>query len=401
MSDAAPTEVRSAGASESAARSPATEVQHGELSPPPRGRVWLVRVLIWGATVLAVLGMFAIWFNRQLLNPNNWANTSTKLLENSDVRTATSNYLVDQLYANVNVAGELKSRLPPMFQSLAGPVAGALQNAAVSAAERALANPKVQDAWRAANRAADEALVSIVNGGKGAVKVTGGEVTLNLTSIVADVTNRLGLPNVSSKLPASAANVKVLNSEKIKFVQDAGKALKGLALLLTIIVPLLYALAIFLAQGRRRQALMTVGFAIVFAGVLVLAGRKIVESSVVNSLVKHDANKPAASAIASIATSMLAEIAGAFVVVGVPLIVAAWFAGPARLAVKGRGAIAPFLRDHADWTFGIVAVLMLLIFIWGPIPAMHRPAGIIVFLALALGGTAVLRHQTAREFPDA
>jgi hypothetical protein len=170
---------------------------------------------------------------------------------------------------------------------------------------------------------------------------------------------------------------------------------------LTIIVPLLYALAIFLARGRRRRALMTVGLAIVFAGVLVFVGRKIVESSVVNSLVKHDANKPAASAIVSIATSMLAEIAGAFVVVGVPLIVAAWFAGPARLAVKGRRAIAPLLRDHADWTFGVVAVVMALIFVWGPIPAMHRPAGIIVFLALALGGTAVLRRQTAREFPDA
>ena len=44
---------------------------------------------------------------------------------------------------------------------------------------------------------------------------------------------------------------------------------------------------------------------------------------------------------------------------------------------------------------------MALIFVWGPIPAMHRLAGIIVFLALALFGTEVLRRQTAAEFPDA
>ncbi len=43
---------------------------------------------------------------------------------------------------------------------------------------------------------------------------------------------------------------------------------------------------------------------------------------------------------------------------------------------------------------------MLLIFIWGPIPATHKPAGIIVFLGLALFGTEVLRRQTATEFPD-
>jgi hypothetical protein len=102
----------------------------------------------------------------------------------------------------------------------------------------------------------------------------------------------------------------------------------------------------------------------------------------------------------SIATSMLSEIAGAFVFVGIPLIAAAWFAGPARLAVRMRRAIAPFLREHPEATFGIVAGLLLLIFIWGPIPATTRPAGIIVFTVLAMFGTAVLRQQTAREFPE-
>jgi hypothetical protein len=103
--------------------------------------------------------------------------------------------------------------------------------------------------------------------------------------------------------------------------------------------------------------------------------------------------------VISIATSMLSEIAGAFVIVGVPLIAAAWLAGPARLATNARRVIAPFLRDQPAWTFAIVAFIMVLIFIWGPIPATHKPAGIIVFLALALFGTEVLRRQTATEFP--
>jgi hypothetical protein len=87
------------------------------------------------------------------------------------------------------------------------------------------------------------------------------------------------------------------------------------------------------------------------------------------------------------------------VFVGVPLIAAAWFAGPARLAVRMRRGIAPFLRDHPEATFGIVAGLLLLIFIWNPIPATSQLAGIIVFTVLAMFGTAVLREQTAREFP--
>jgi hypothetical protein len=366
----------------------------------PRERRWLVRVIIWGTTVLAVVAIFAVWANRQLLNPDNWANTSTRLLQNEKVREATSNYLVNQLYANVNVAEELKSRLPTQLQPLAAPVAGALQNLAITAAQRALANAHVQEGWKQANRAADETFIAIING-KGAVATNGGQVTLDLASIVTNITNRLGLPNVSSKLPPSVAHLTILKSKDLKAVQDGVKALKGLALLLTIIVPLLYALAIFLARRRRRQTLIQVGTAIVFAGLLVFAGRAILESQVTDSLVKVEANRPAAEAVMSIATAMLSEIAGAFVIVGIPLIAAGWFAGPARLAVKARRAIAPFLREQPGWTYGIVAGIMLLIFIWGPIPATHKPAGIIVFLALAFFGTAVLRRQTEAEFPHA
>jgi hypothetical protein len=398
--DAAPTQVQSAGATEDAAQSQATHAVHGERSPPKRGRVWLVRVLIWVTTVLAVLAILAVWANRQLLNPDNWSNTSTKLLQNAAVRDATSNYLVNQLYANVDVAGELEARLPAQLQPLAGPISGALRNVATTAAQKALAAPRVQDAWKQANKAADQTFVNIVNGGKGAAQVNGGEVSLNLAAIVTEITNRLGLPDLSAKLPPSVANLTILKSNQIKLVQDIGKALKGLALLLTIIVPLLYALAIWLARGYRRRTLMNVGIAIVFAGVLVFLARTAIVSQVTDSLVKTDSVRPAAMAVISIATSMLSEIAGAFVIVGVPLIAAAWFAGPARIAVRARRALAPFLRDRPDWTFGIVAAIMAVIFIWQPIPATGTLVGIIVFLALAFLGTVLLRRQTAEEFPD-
>jgi hypothetical protein len=360
-----------------------------------------VAFLLWGTSVLAVVGIFAVWANRQLLDPNNWSSTSTQLLQNAAIREATSNYLVDQLYANVNVEEELKKRLPSQLQPLAGPLAGAIRNLATEASQRALANPRVQEAWRHANRAADQTFVTIVEGGKGAVAISGGQVTLDLSSVVANITNRLGLPNVSSKLPPSVAHLKILQSKQLKSVQDIGKALKGLDLLLTILVPVLYALAIFLSRGYRRRTLRNVGIAFVGVGVLVFLLRHITVEQVTESLVKNESVKPAAHAVLSIATSRLSEIAGAFVFVGIPLIVAAWFAGPARLATRGRRAIAPFLHEHAEWTYGIVAAIMALIFIWDPIPATGKAAGILSFLALAFFGTYLLRKQTAEEFPQA
>jgi FtsH-binding integral membrane protein len=94
---------------------------------------------------------------------------------------------------------------------------------------------------------------------------------------------------------------------------------------------------------------------------------------------------------------MLSEIAGAFVIIGVPLIAAAWFAGPARWATSTRSKLAPLMGAHPLGALGAVATVLVLIFIWGPIPATHRPLGIIVFTVLALTGTELLRRQIERE----
>src|SRR5262249_20341161 len=64
-------------------------------------------------------------------------------------------------------------------------------------------------------------------------------------------------------------------------------------------------------------------------------------------------------------------------------------------------ALAPFLREHPGGAFAIVAAIMIVVFIWDPIPATGTAIGIIVFMALALLGTEVLRRQTEVEFPGA
>ena len=83
-----------------------------------RRRLIGVDVLIGLTTILLVVAIFATWANRLLFSPDNWSKTSTQLLQNENVRASTANYVVDQLYANVDVAGLLK-------QGLAHPVPGA------------------------------------------------------------------------------------------------------------------------------------------------------------------------------------------------------------------------------------------------------------------------------------
>ena len=103
----------------------------------------------------------------------------------------------------------------------------------------------------------------------------------------------------------------------------------------------------------------------------------------------------------NISTAILKDVAGAVIFIAIVLVAAAWFAGPARPAYATRHAIAPFLREQAVATYGIVLGLMVLLFIWNPIPATGKPLGILVFTVLALFGTYILIQQTAHEFPEA
>jgi putative oligomerization/nucleic acid binding protein len=367
-----------------------------------RRRLIGVDVLIGVTTLLLIVGIFATWANRLLFSPDNWSNTSTQLLQDANVRSSTANYLVDQLYANVNVTGLIKQGLPTQLQGLAAPAAGALRNAAVQGAELALSRPRVQQLWAQANRAADQTFIDIVNGRKGTVAVNQGVVSLDLASILNNIAARLGLPSdIASKLPPSVATLVIFKSNQLKYVQNGGKAIKGLALWLTIIVPLLYILALFLAKGHRRRTLMTIGFAGILAGVLVILGRSILQGQVVNSLTSDASLQVTIRHVYNIATAILNDVASGVIFIGIVLVAAAWFAGPARPAYATRHAISPFLREQAVATYGIVVGILVLLFIWDPIPATSKPLGILVFTVLALLGTYILIGQTAREFPDA
>jgi hypothetical protein len=296
----------------------------------------------------------------------------------------------------------VKSGLPAQLKPLAGPISGGLHNLAEQGAERALAIPRVQSIWRKANHAADQTLVTIVNGGGSRVQFQGGTVSLNLRQIVADLAQRLGLPSgVAEKLPASVANLKVVNSSQLGLVRNMAKALHALALWLVIIVLALYALAVYLARGNRRRTLMWVGLSFVFSGVIVLIARKVGQGQLVSAITSDASIEPAANDAYSVATSLLVQVADSAIIIGIPVILSAWFAGPARWAVAARRFLAPHFRERPDLAYWITAGLLAVLFIWAPIPATRNPWWMLLFTALSFLGTHVLRGQIAAEFPDA
>jgi Short C-terminal domain len=88
-------------------------------------------------------------------------------------------------------------------------------------------------------------------------------------------------------------------------------------------------------------------------------------------------------------------------VVGVLGVAAAWLIGPGRRATTLRRGLAPTFRDRPVLVHGVLAAVILLLLLWGPVGTPRRFISVLIVTALAFAGLEVLRRQTVREFPDA
>jgi len=413
-----------------AAPSPGTSEAAGSSEQPTSGAApvagkvhrFLVPGLLVLATVIGIAATFAIWVNRQALNTSNWSSTSGKILEDKQVQTALSAYLVHELFANVSVSAELRTFLPKQLQPLSGPAAAGLQQLAGQLAPRLLASPAVQSAWVQANIAAHKELLRVLNGGGPVVSTRSGVVSLNLHTLVSQLAATVGLSSqvaaVQSKLqgstgatvraaaqaklgvtlPPASGQLVIMRSNELKTAQDIANAVKSLAIVLPALGILLFALAVYLARGRRRRTLRTTGWCLVLIGAALLLIRRVAGDAVVNGLVKIPSNKPAAHQVWNIGTSMLRDIAVAMIAYGIVIVASACLSVPARPATEIRKALAPSLRDSPAVAYSTVGGLLVLLVLIGPTPAFRNVVWIVLFAVLLEFGVTMLRRQTAVEF---
>jgi hypothetical protein len=368
------------------------------VSEAPRHRKIVATILVV-ATLLGFVSVFALWAKRQLLETSTYTETSTKLLEDEHIREALAGFLVDQLYANVDVEAELTKQLPPQAAPLAGPAAAGLRQLADRAALTALQRPAVQLAWEKANENAHASLLNVIEGKGTIANAQNGAVTLDLRSLVEEVGSRAGV-DVASRLPPSVGQLEIVRSDQITLAQDVINLLRRLALILPLLTLALYGLAIYLAEGRRRQTLRTIGFCFIGVGVVVLIARSMAGNYVVGQLTTTAASEPAANSAWSILTSLLQGIGIAVILYGLVMVLGAWLAGPGATASTMRREMTPGLRDRRIAYAGL-AVILLLVFWWAPTQGTQRLLPSLVLIALAIAGLEALRVQALHDFPDA
>jgi hypothetical protein len=350
------------------------------------------------AGVVAFFAVFAVWAKRQILETDTWTETSTKVLANKDVQNALDDFLVDALFKQVNVEKQIKKALPDDLQGLAGPAAGGLRELANRAALQALQSATFQNLWAQANAKAHDAFLQIIEGGNETLSTEGGVVNLDLGRVVSQVANNAGV-DVKDKIPADAARIEILRSDELGIAQDAVNILRVLDIALPALALALFALAIYLPRGWRREAVRACGIAFVVVGVLVLIGRSIAGGIVVDQLAKTEAVRPAADAVWGIVTSLLRDEGVAMIVYGALIVLGAWLAGKTAPAREIRRALTPVLTRRA-WGYPALAVIVVLLFWLSPTQGTSRLLPSLVLIALFIAGFEGLRHQAMRDFPD-
>lgn len=361
-------------------------------------RRWLPFVLIVVASLIGLVSALNVWVKRQALSTDNWTTASANLLENDEIRGALSVYLVNQLYENADVGSALTQRLPPQTKQLGPPLAAALEPALVRTADALLGRPRVQQLWETANRKAHQLFMAVINGDRGLLQTTDGNVVLDLRPLVEELAAATGLGGrLTGRLPPDAGQIVVMHGNQLEVARTTVKTIRVLSYLFSFVVLALFVCAVWIARQRRRTTLLAIGVSLVIVGMLVLVARRFGGNYLVDALTTNpDAKRPVSAAWA-IGTELLRNVGVNVVIYGLLTVLGAWIAGPSRLAVAVRRRAAPTLSDRPVVVYGALAGGLLLLLLSGPTDG-QRIYPLLLLFVFAFFGVEALRRQARREF---
>ena len=109
------------------------------------------------------------------------------------IREAVANYLVDQLYENVDVEKELRKSFPATPKNWPGPVSGGLRQVAGERGRKGAGNLDRPGTLEERQQDAHEQLIEVLEEKEGTLSTEEGKVSLNLGSLVTNLADQVGI----------------------------------------------------------------------------------------------------------------------------------------------------------------------------------------------------------------
>jgi hypothetical protein len=376
-----------------------------------RARQVIAGVLVVLTSLCIVAATIGIWTQRTLSDTDRYVALVAPLADDPAVTNPLAARLSEEVFIALDVEARIEEALssipdlPPQASFLVGPLTAGAQSLVQQRVEGFLASPVFAELWVDLNRQVHGKVQALLNEDYEElpnVAVTGGEVQLNLVSVVAVIIQRLAqggvdllgidvtVPSIPTSLgsseaidrlssalgvtlPADFGQVTIMSADQLSGYQDAVRTMKRLVVATFLLSLILLALTIVVAPNHRR--------AVIWLGVGVVAGLFLagvflrrVEASIVDAIEGPGA-KAAAQDVFDQVSSSLRQAGLIVLTIGVVAALVAyllgrppWFRRTAgwweRVTTSrpGGSELDVWVADHADpvrFGGGVIAALLL------------------------------------------
>ena len=345
-----------------------------------RVRQALAGILVVLTSLCIVAATIGIWTQRTLADTDRFVALVAPLADDPAVTNPLAARLSEEVFIALDVETRIQDALssipdlPPQASFLVGPLTAGAQSLVQQRVEDFLASPAFAELWVNLNRQVHGKVQALLNEDYEElpnVAVTGGEVQLNLVSVVAVIIQRLAqggvdllgidvtVPSIPTSLgsseaidrlssalgvtlPAGFGQVTIMSAEELSGYQDAVRTMKRLVLATFLLSLILLALTIVVAPDHRR-AVIWLGVGVV--AVLFLAGvfLRRVEASIVEAIEGPGA-KAAAQDVFDQVSSSLRQAGLLVLMIGIVAALLAYLLGR-----------PPWFRRTAGWLERITA----------------------------------------------
>ena len=311
----------------------------------PRWRKAIAALLVVLGCVVAPVSVMGVWLHNTLLNTDQYVATVGPLAENPEVQGAVATRVTNELTQGLNIQERLVGALPPQAAFAVPFISAGLMQFVHQVTLRVVQSPKFAQLWRALNRRAHGQVIALLRGKGSAVRLVRGSVILDLGPVVQSVSsalNKIGISGLSEKLNGANRQLVLVSSNTLKSAQTATRLLDDLAIVLPLLTAALFIAGIALSPSRRRTIVRgAIGLALTMALLLIIFN--LLRSLYLNAL-PASANQGSATAVYNQLLSFLRTSVRALFAFAVVVAVAAWLAGPGRVATRIRRLSLDLIR---------------------------------------------------------
>ncbi len=385
-------------------------------------------VLLLIAAILVTSALVARFARGELLDTDRYVSTVAPLASDPAVQTAITNRVTQELVDQIDVpalaqqaaqASEL-TRAPAIANLISGPISDWVESFIHTHVANFVQSERFAKLWTTINTVAHTQVNAILTGNGKVLKTKDDQVLLDLSPVIAAVKADLVADGfgIVSKIPDVSVTFPLVESDKLPKIQRAAKHLDTLATWLPWIALLIFGLAVWLAPGHRRGALIGCVLIGLFM-IAVLIAYSVLRSKYEDQVAAENLNVPAATAIYETVLRYLVTAVQTWLVIMVIAVLWLFLAGPGRIGRGARGLVARgedlaggaighagwhptpvgnFLHRYGrwlGWLLGAAAILILLF--WPTVATAIWLTVIALILLLAAGIFMRIPPQPAAE----